>query len=163
MPTFFRSVAVIVERNRSIFARLILLHNATVGGMAHTKKAADSATAKAIEQTVEKAEGFTTLGLNLDAWETLEDLPSEAKHHPRVLELRLEILCHEKEWQKAEILGESIIAALPRSALARYYLAVARCQSGDMAGAKEALKSAIELDETLRARALDEPGLLAVW
>ena len=93
----------------------------------------------------------------------MEDLSPEAKNDQRVLELRLEILCHEKEWQKAEILGESIMATLPRSALARYYFAVARCQSGDTVGAKEALKRAIDLDETLRARALDEPGLSAVW
>jgi tetratricopeptide (TPR) repeat protein len=117
----------------------------------------------ATRTAIEKAEGFLTLGMGSEAWETLEDLSPEAKNDQRVLELRLEILCHEKEWQKAVILGESIIAALPRSALARYYLAVARCQSGDMAGAKDVLKSAIELDETLRARALDEPGLSAVW
>lgn len=112
---------------------------------------------------IEKAEGFVALGMAVDAWETLEDLPSEAKNHPRVLELRLEILCHEKEWLKAVILGESITAALPKSAQARYFLAVARCQSGDMAGAKEALKRAIELDVSLRARAIDETRLSAVW
>jgi hypothetical protein len=111
----------------------------------------------------DKAEGFLTLGMGSEAWETLEDLSPEAKNDQRVLELRLEILCCEKEWQRASILGESITAALPQSAQGHFWLAVARCQSGDMAGAKEALKRAIELDDTLRARALDEPGLSAVW
>lgn len=116
-----------------------------------------------IKQSTDKAEGFIALGLPLDAWETLEDLPSEAKNHPRVLELRLEILCHEKEWRKAVILGESITAVLPQSAQAHFWLAVARCQSGDVEGAKESLKRAVELDSSLRLKALDEPLLQGVW
>lgn len=116
-----------------------------------------------MKHATRKAEGFITLGLHVDAWETLEDLPISAKNHQRVLELRLEILCHEKEWRKAVILGESIAAALPHSAQAHYWLAVARCQSGDVTGAKEALKRAIELEPSLRARAIDELALSAVW
>lgn len=116
-----------------------------------------------INRATEKAEGFITLGLHVDAWETLEDLPSEAKIHPRVLELRLEILCLEGSWGEAVILGESITAALPQSAQGHFWLAVARCQSGDMAGAKEALKRAIELDEALKDKAIDEPMLSAIW
>jgi thioredoxin-like negative regulator of GroEL len=101
--------------------------------------------------------------LHVDAWETLEDLPPESKNDQRVLELRLEILCHEKEWEKAAILGESITAALPRSAQARFWLAVARFQRGDKEGAREALGRAIELDSGLRLKALDEPKLDGLW
>lgn len=101
--------------------------------------------------------------MNLDAWETLEDLPAEAKNHQRVLELRLEILCHENEWQKAAILGESLIATLPQSSQAHFWLAVAKCQSGELESAKKVLKQAIELDPTLRLRAVDEPLLGGVW
>jgi hypothetical protein len=118
---------------------------------------------EATRTAIEKVEGFITLGLHLDAWETLEDLPSEAKNHQRVLELRLEILCHEKEWLKASILGESITAALPQSALARFWLAVARFQRGDVELARDALGRAIELDSGLRLKALDEPLLDGVW
>jgi tetratricopeptide (TPR) repeat protein len=116
-----------------------------------------------INHATDKAEGFITLGLHVDAWETLEDLPLEAKNHPRVLELRLEILCHKKAWEKASILGESITAILPRSALARFWLAVARFQLGDVALARDALGRAIELDSELRLKALDEPLLSGVW
>jgi hypothetical protein len=69
-----------------------------------------------INSTIEKAEGFLALGMGVDAWETLEGLPSEAKIHPRVLELRLEILVHEKEWEKVVILGDSLVSPLPNSA-----------------------------------------------
>ena len=112
-----------------------------------------------ITYAIDKAEGFITLGLNVDAWETLEDLPPESKNHPRVLELRLEILCCEKEWEKASILGESITAVLPRSALARFWLAVARFQLGDVELARDALARAVEIDVGLRLKALDEPLL----
>jgi thioredoxin-like negative regulator of GroEL len=116
-----------------------------------------------ISQAIEKAEGFLALGLGLDAWESLEDLPTEAKKNHRVLELRLEILCHEKEWEKASILGESITAVFPRSAQARFCLAVARFQTGDVELARDALGRGIELDSGLRLKALDEPLLNGVW
>jgi thioredoxin-like negative regulator of GroEL len=112
---------------------------------------------------IEIAEGFLTLGMSLEAWETLEDLPAESKNNQRVLELRLEILCQEKEWEKASILGESITAVLPRSAQARFWLAVARFQRGDVELARDALGRAIELDSGLRLKALDEPWLDGVW
>ncbi len=114
-------------------------------------------------EAIEKAEGFITLGLNVDAWETLEDLPSESKNNQRVLELRLEILCHEKEWEKASILGESVTAVLPQSAQGHFWLAAARFQFGDKEGARKALERAIELDSGLRLKALDEPLLDGVW
>ena len=117
----------------------------------------------ATKTAIEKAEGFLTLGMGVDAWEILEDLPTAAKNHQRVLELRLEILCHEKEWHKAVILGESITAALPQSAKAHYWLAAARCQSEDVAGAKTALKAAIEIDATMRLKAINEPLLDGIW
>jgi tetratricopeptide (TPR) repeat protein len=101
--------------------------------------------------------------MGLEAWETLEDLPAESKNNQRVLELRLECLCHEKEWQKASILGESITATLPQSALARFWLAVARCQLGDVELARDALGRAIELDSSLRERVINEPLLEAIW
>jgi hypothetical protein len=116
-----------------------------------------------LNHAIEKAEGYITLGLNVDAWEVLEDLPPESKNNQRVLELRLEILCCEKEWEKASILGESITAVLPRSALARFWLAVARFQRGDGELARDALGRAIELDSGLRLKAVDEPLLGAIW
>lgn len=56
---------------------------------------------KEITAAIERAEGFLVWNMGEDAWETLEDLPSEAKNHPRVLELRLECLVVVREWHKA--------------------------------------------------------------
>lgn len=63
-------------------------------------------------------------------WESLEDLPTESKNHPRVLELRLECLGVLKEWQKTVILGEGLVAVLPNSALVRFWLACGLAQTG---------------------------------
>jgi hypothetical protein len=41
-----------------------------------------------INSAIEKAEGFLVIGMGVEAWNTLEDLPSDAKNHPRVLEMR---------------------------------------------------------------------------
>jgi hypothetical protein len=45
-----------------------------------------------IKTATDKAEGFLVLGMAVDAWESLEDLPTDTKNHPRVLDLRLEYL-----------------------------------------------------------------------
>jgi thioredoxin-like negative regulator of GroEL len=101
--------------------------------------------------------------MGIEAWETLEDLPSEAKNHQRILELCLEILCRKKEWRKAVALGRGLTAAQPQSSQAHYWLAVAECQSGDIENATKALRMAIDLDASLRLKALDQQLLDRVW
>lgn len=98
-----------------------------------------------------------------DGWETLEDLPTEAKNHPRVLELRLECLVVLKEWQKTVILGEGLAAALPKSALIRFWLACGLAQTGRLEEAREHAKEAAKLNPDLRARMLDADALTGLW
>ncbi len=97
---------------------------------------------------ITQSEGY--LGLGLDAWETLEDLPSDDKVNPRVVELRLEILCHEKSWEKADILGESLLRHTQTSALVGLSLARAKAQLGKEQEAKAALKQAFTFNSELR-------------
>lgn len=117
----------------------------------------------ATRASIEQAEGYLALGMGLDAWETLEGLPAESKNDQCVLELRLECLCRESAWETAVLLGDSITAALPQSALALFWLAVARCQCGDVRGARVTLARAIELDPSYRERVIREPLLEAIW
>lgn len=117
----------------------------------------------ATRSAIEKAEGFLTLGMGLDAWETLEDLPAESKNDQRVLELKLACLCNQSSWEKAIILDESITAALPRSALALFWLGVAHCQLGDVHEARKVLGRAVDLDPSIRERLIKEPLLEAIW
>jgi hypothetical protein len=48
-----------------------------------------------ITAAVTKAEGYLELGMAEEAWETLEDLPTDAKNHADVLALRVSILSRE--------------------------------------------------------------------
>ena len=118
---------------------------------------------KEITAAIDKAEGFLVLGMAEDAWETLEDLPTESKNHPRVLELRLECLVVLKEWQKTVILGEGLAAALPQSALIRFWLACGLAQTGRREEAREHAKEAARLNPGLRARMLDAEALAGLW
>jgi len=99
----------------------------------------------------------------VEAWETLEDLPSEAKNHPRVLELRVEILCDEEEWEKAEILADSLTRIMPNAALVWFELALARVNLGKLDEGKAALKRAFELEPLLRQTALMEEAFSGIW
>lgn len=117
----------------------------------------------ATRRAIEKAEGFLTLGMGLDAWETLENLPAEFKNDQRVLELRLACLCSQSSWEKAITLGESITVALPRSALALFWLGVAHCQLGDVHEARKVLGRAVDIDPSIRERLIKEPLLEAIW
>ncbi len=118
---------------------------------------------EAIRAAIEKTEGFLVLGMGVEAWETLEDLPTESKNHPEVLALRVAVLVHEREWQKVVFLAEGVLAAFP--ALAGVWLDMGRAmaQLGDLDAAKEALRRAFALDEELRLEAVKDERLSAVW
>jgi len=115
-----------------------------------------------IRAAIEKAEGFVTLGMGVEAWETLEDLPTEAKNHPRVLELRVESLICLREWEKAKILGDGIAAALPDSVSLWLSLARARARLGRREAAREAMARVTALDPSKRLEMLDDPLLASV-
>ena len=117
----------------------------------------------AIRQAIEKAEGFVTLGMGLEAWETLEDLPTDAKNIPRVLELRLESLVCLRSWEKAEILGDSLAGLMPESIPVWLSLARIRGQLGKRSEALEAVARVTALDASKRLMMLDDPLLAAVW
>jgi hypothetical protein len=116
-----------------------------------------------IKAAVTKAEGFLDLGMAEEAWNTLEDLPTDAKNHPQVLALRIRILAHEREWFKLSLLAEGVLAAFPALSGVWYDLAKAKTQLGDLEAARAALKRACELDEGLRLKALEHPELEKIW
>jgi uncharacterized protein HemY len=116
-----------------------------------------------IRADIERAEGFIELGLSVEAWETLEDLPPDAKNHPSVLALRVRILAHQREWLKLTFLAEGVLSAFPALADVWYDLGKARAQLGELEAARAALKRACELDKRLKLVALDDFELHAVW
>lgn len=116
-----------------------------------------------IKAAIETAEGFVVLGMGGEAWETLEDLPSETKNLPRVLELRLECLGVLKEWQKVVFLGEGVVTTMPESAPAHFWLACGLAQTDRLDDAREHAKKAAKLNPDFRLRILDEPALSGLW
>lgn len=71
------------------------------------KSASPEAQAESRRQ-IEKAEGFISLGMLQEAWDTLESLPRSQKVTKEVLVLHLEILVKSEEWLKAAFLAESL-------------------------------------------------------
>ena len=112
---------------------------------------------------IERAQGFMELGLSEEAWNTLEDLPPDAKNHPDVLSLRVRILAHEKEWRKLTFLAAGVLSAFPDLADVWFDLASAQAQLGELKAAKASLKRAFDLDVGLRMKALDHPELEDIW
>jgi hypothetical protein len=68
-----------------------------------------------------------------------------------------------REWQKVVFLGEGIVAALPESALVRFWLACGLAQTGRLEDARGHAKEAAKLNPGLRLLMLDEPALAALW
>jgi hypothetical protein len=116
-----------------------------------------------LKRLIEKAEGFIVLRMPAEAWQALEDLPSEAKNLPRVLELRLACLGMLKEWQKVVFLGEVIVQLFPESAQVHFWLACGLAQSGRNDEAMEHAKTAAKLNADLRMQMLDEEALSNLW
>lgn len=116
-----------------------------------------------LKQAIEKAEGFVALGIGDDAWELLEDLPTELKNHTRVLELRLEALVCLRNWPMAEILGDSLVAIMPDSVSVWWSLARVRAQLGKREATLEAVARVTAMDASKRLEMVDDPLLASLW
>lgn len=143
------------------------------------------------------AEGYITLGLLDEAFNILEDLPSELKITKKVITLHMGILLKAGEYLKASYLAETLSMSEPDDVdrmvlVARYryqageysdalawLMSVARNCSGDayfhylsaqchaalgnMDAARNSVKQASAMSETLRMRALDDPAFEAIF
>ena len=58
-----------------------------------------------VREKMEAAHGYHELGMHIDAWTALDDLPAEDKAHPLVMLLRLDILLGMDRWDDAVALG----------------------------------------------------------
>ncbi len=117
----------------------------------------------AIQRIIERAEGYLMLDMAGEAWAALDELPFPARHLPRVLKLRLEALCHEKQWDCMRILAAGMLKAKPQWAFAWLALARATAQMGRMTQARLSLARAVELNSGLKMRAVEDPLLAEVW
>ena len=98
-----------------------------------------------------------------ESWELLEDLPTELKNHPHVLELRLESLVCMRKWEIVEILGDSLAGIMPAKVSLWLSLARIRGHLGQREAALEAATRVTALGASKRLGMLDDPLLARVW
>lgn len=116
-----------------------------------------------IQEAIQKAEGYLALELFEEAWNILEDLPSESKGHPRVLELQLQCFTLAKLWEKVEILADSLTHVFPGRFPIWLALARAQCQQGKLVAAAYSVSQASLADPDKRLEMLDDPLLAALY
>lgn len=103
------------------------------------------------------------LGMGEEAWNTLEELPPEAKLLPQVYVLQLKILVLGQHWEKAEILGDSLVARWPDNGEIWLCLAKARVGLGKLDLAKQAAVQVSIFAPELRLTMLEEKQLAPLW
>lgn len=118
---------------------------------------------KATSHILTQAEGYLEIELINDALDTINSLPSEEQVRFPALALRVRILLANGSWQKAELLADTLIAAMPSNGGAWYALAQAQAQQENLDKAKASLKQACTLDTKLREPALRDPLLEQLW
>ena len=103
----------------------------------------------------------------LERWEAMAEVcrhlvtvqPGEL---PWVMWLALATRHHEGIPAARDILLAAMVR-FPKAAAISFNLACYAAQSGDLDDAKDCLRRALELDESLKLRALDEPDLAPLW
>lgn len=78
-----------------------------------------------IETLLEPFTGYLHLGMFLDANDVLENLPTEIKTHPIVLQARLILLVEMRKWEEGVLLGESLSKLWPQEH--EFYFKTAYC------------------------------------
>lgn len=107
----------------------------------------------------DQAEGFMEMGMFLDAWNALEELPPEQRAFPQVFAFRVKILVALRKVADARIEAQGM-AEEPKSwqALALVYLA-----EGDKKNSKRALRKSFELSPSSRLDVLDDDRFDEIW
>lgn len=97
-----------------------------------------------------RAEGYVELVMPEDAWQVLQDIPSDLKMRPEVLLLRVRILLALGLAKEAEGFAQIAVSFAPRSGAALFCLAVTQAQLGMRASARDNLAAALLLNTSLR-------------
>ncbi|MES2469440.1 MAG: hypothetical protein V4675_19200 [Verrucomicrobiota bacterium] len=114
------------------------------------------------------AEGFVLLGMLVDAWDTLEELPASCRALPEALKVRLMICTRLDHWE----MGKEIAGVINpehdyevREAAGRFHLdhAIALCAAGNVPEARAALTRLAVAWPEGRALVMDSEGLKEVW
>ena len=117
---------------------------------------------------IDEAKRLAGLGLFVDSWEVLEGLPPAEWSGPAVRVVRLDICKELGCWELGQDVARGISpwdTLCHREAAGKFHLvhAIELCLSGDVAGARAAVRALTTVWPDGRAEALDSDALTVIW
>jgi tetratricopeptide (TPR) repeat protein len=104
---------------------------------------------------------------HLKKWELMETVAKRLAHSNQdCIEwtvLWAEAAQHRRGWEAAKTIFKEAVLRHPKSGILHLHLARCECQLGDLEAAKICISCAVALDTKLKAVALNDPDLEAVW
>ena len=117
--------------------------------------------------TFDEALGYAGLGMWQDAWDTIADLSETQRMAPPVFRLRLQCCMELDGWGVGEEIADFLAEGeeIDRKAAAGFFhqLAVHLASLRDTVQAKVAVAKAVQADQTIKLRLLDDPRLRSIW
>jgi hypothetical protein len=117
---------------------------------------------------IREAEGYAELGLFLEAWEKLEDLPPDQRLLPGVIRVRLIVCEGLQKWSLGKELAALVDPPQPlslREAAGNFLMAMSNhlCLTADRKAALEALRAAVDIWPEGRERAVQSAIMQQDW
>ena len=117
----------------------------------------------AMNDALQRAEGFLELGMHLDAWKATEELPPAERGLPATIALRVRICTALANWEMGDTLA-AVLRDSPedahRETVARFHHAHAKrhCRDGRFDTAKEQVALAVDAWPEIRGMLLPCPS-----
>lgn len=111
----------------------------------------------------EQAEGYLELGMFVEAWNALEELPPEQRTFPQVFAFRVKILVALRKVADARIVAQGMAEKFPEVPESWQALALVYLAEGDKKNSKRALRKSFELSPSSRLDVLDDDRFDDLW
>ena len=103
------------------------------------------------------------LGMFVDAWNALDELPADQRNFPQVFGFRVKILVALKKLEAARIVAEGMAEKFPEASESWQSLALVFLAEGDKKMSKAALRKSFELSPSSRLVVLEDASFDEIW
>ena len=103
------------------------------------------------------------LGMFVDAWNALDELPADQRNFPQVFGFRVKILVALKKLEAARIVAEGMAEKIPEASESWQSLALVFLAEGDKKMSKAALRKSFELSPSSRLVVLEDASFDEIW